>query len=551
MEAERIADRERNAVEAKLEALTLTADAHDGAQALLNNSHGISIKGSIASLIEIEKGWESAVSAALGNLADAIVVSDVDSAITALRVLRDQKLGRADVLIHTQSTQAFAVPAGLTSIRTYVRSQTISDLIESLLSRFVVAESADEAADILRRNSEVTVVTRSGDLIAAHRARGGAASSNSLIEIQTLSLDLKKKLSDLTHTCDRLKFEISAAASAVSATQADFDGALAKLNESDARIAALTEQLAVSGQNIKSATSEVERLTTAIDEASTTKSRDENELSIASNQMHHAGEIAEPDYSRANDLRNQVSTLRTAEVEARLAVRTSEERVASLSARAQALEDAAQAERDASERAVSRRGARARGAIIFFSKQETAYEVLIHIERTIAQASAERSRLEINRTEREGETLTVRARNRELTTELEQLTSSVHRDEIARAEQRMRVEALELKAVEELGIDIPTMMSEYGPDKDVPTFIETESGEIVATELIPYRRDQQEKRLASAERSLTLLGKINPLALEEFSALEERLKFLAEQLEDLKRTKKDLLDIIKIGRAHV
>ena len=261
--------------------------------------------------------------------------------------------------------------------------------------------------------------------------------------------------------------------------------------------------------------------------------------------MHHAGEIAEPDYSRANDLRNQVSTLRTAEVEARLAVRTSEERVASLSARAQALEDAAQAERDASERAVSRRGARARGAIISQSIAEAAYEVLIHIERTIAQASAERSRLEINRTEREGETLTVRARNRELTTELEQLTSSVHRDEIARAEQRMRVEALELKAVEELGIDIPTMMSEYGPDKDVPTFIETESGEIVATELIPYRRDQQEKRLASAERSLTLLGKINPLALEEFSALEERLKFLAEQLEDLKRTKKDLLDIIK------
>ena len=40
-------------------------------------------------------------------------------------------------------------------------------------------------------------------------------------------------------------------------------------------------------------------------------------------------------------------------------------------------------------------------------------------------------------------------------------------------------------------------------------------------------------------------AKINPLALEEYSALEERLRFLAEQLEDLKRTKKDLLDIIK------
>jgi chromosome segregation protein len=109
----------------------------------------------------------------------------------------------------------------------------------------------------------------------------------------------------------------------------------------------------------------------------------------------------------------------------------------------------------------------------------------------------------------------------------------------------MRIEALELKAVEELGIDTVTLVAEYGPEKDVPTFIETDEGEIVATELIPYRRDQQEKRLASAERSLNLLGKINPLALEEYNALEERLKFLAEQLEDLKRTKKDLLDIIK------
>jgi chromosome segregation protein len=141
--------------------------------------------------------------------------------------------------------------------------------------------------------------------------------------------------------------------------------------------------------------------------------------------------------------------------------------------------------------------------------------------------------------------LTVRARSRELTLELDQLTSSVHRDEIARAEQRMRIQVLESKAVEELGIDVTTLVNEYGPDKDVPTFIETESGEIVATEMVPYRRDQQEKRLAATERSLTLLGKINPLALEEYSALEERLKFLAEQLEDLKNTKKDLLDIIK------
>jgi chromosome segregation protein len=320
---------------------------------------------------------------------------------------------------------------------------------------------------------------------------------------------------------------------------------LSKLNESDARIAALTEQLAVSGQNMKSAMAEVERLNTSISEATAAKSRDEGEIVIAQNQLQQRGEVAEPDHSHAEDLRNQVSVARTSEVEARLAVRTIEERVDSVGARALALEQSAQAERDASERAIIRRSARARAAIISQAVAEAAYEALIHIERSIAKAAVERGRLEESRAAREGETLTVRTRGRELTSELEQLTTSVHKDEIARAEQRLRIETLEAKTVEEFGIDTTTLVNEYGPDKDVPTFHETDEGEIIATELVPYRRDQQEKRLASAERSLNLLGKINPLALEEFTSLEERLKFLAEQLEDLKNTKKDLLDIIK------
>ena len=546
VDAERAADRERNATESKLEAMRLTSDSRDGAAALIKDSRGVQILGSIASLIQIDSGWEAATAAALGSLADAVVVKDLSSAVSALTTLRSENLGQADVLVYEPGQRAGGqTPAGQTSLLSHVRSSQISELLTSLLATTVVADNARAAESILAQHPQVTVVTRDGDVITSHRARGGSASSTSLIEIRALIEDLAKKLEDLNHKCDRLKFEISTAATDVDAKQAAFDAALGKLNESDARIAALTEQLAVSGQNIKSATAEVDRLTTAINEATAAKSRDENELSIASNQMQNHGEIAEPDHAHAESLRNEVSNARTTEVEARLAVRTSEERVASISARALALEESARAEREASERAVSRRGARARGAVISQAIAEAAYEALINIERSIAKAQVERSRLETARTDREGETLTVRSRNRELTQELDQLTSSVHRDEIARAEQRMRVEALQTKAVEELGIDIPTLISEYGPDKDVPTFIETESGEIVATELIPYRRDQQEKRLAATERSLTLLGKINPLALEEYNALEERLKFLAEQLEDLKRTKKDLLDIIK------
>ena len=48
-----------------------------------------------------------------------------------------------------------------------------------------------------------------------------------------------------------------------------------------------------------------------------------------------------------------------------------------------------------------------------------------------------------------------------------------------------------------------------------------------------------------------MLGQVNPLALEEFSAMEERHKFLTEQLEDLKKTRRDLLDIVREVDARV
>ena len=62
---------------------------------------------------------------------------------------------------------------------------------------------------------------------------------------------------------------------------------------------------------------------------------------------------------------------------------------------------------------------------------------------------------------------------------------------------------------------------------------------------IPYIRAEQEKRAATAQRQLDQLGKVNPLALEEYAALEERHQFLANQLEDLKKTRRDLLTVVK------
>ena len=75
------------------------------------------------------------------------------------------------------------------------------------------------------------MVTREGDLISTKRARGGSASSTSLIEIKALVQDLRIKLEATSHECDRLKFEISKAQVEVDSAQSAFDISLSKMNE--------------------------------------------------------------------------------------------------------------------------------------------------------------------------------------------------------------------------------------------------------------------------------------------------------------------------------
>ena len=371
------------------------------------------------------------------------------------------------------------------------------------------------------------------------------SNSELVSKISALTTECEQEVNKVNADCDRIKFELSGLNEELNKVNKEYELVLSKLNDSDAAMTGLAEQLAISGQNVKNTVEELDRLGSALGAANDQRNSDERDLAAAIAQFESHQTPVEPDLTNLEDLRSQVSAARSKEVEARLSLRTIEERKDAIAQRAIALENQAAAERESESRSISRRENRAQAAITAQEIADTAYEALIQIESSISRSGIERERLEASRSSREGEILNLRTISRELAVELEKLTSSVHRDEIARAEQRLRIEQLETKAVEELGIDVQTLISEYGPNNDVPTFYENEQGEFVPGDLIPYRRDQQEKRLAQAERSLTLLGKINPLALEEYSSLEERLRYLAEQLEDLKKTKKDLLDIIK------
>jgi len=541
------AQRTRSGLEGRLRALQESLVHKDGSGVVL--SSGTRTRGRLSSLISVTPGWEAAVAAALGPLADSVVVSDVSSAVSALTMLKRESAGQSELLVidgdngFTSSNRA--VPNGFTSLASLVSSSEVSGAIAALLSGFVAVEDLAEAESALRADSTVIAITRDGDVLSRIRVRGGSSAKNSAIEISALIEKTEASLQEVTNNCDRIKFDLVRANETLASRKNIYDLALSKLNESDAKISGLAEQMAVAGQNVKSAQAELERVMATLVEANSQRESDEADLSAAITQFESHQTPVDPDLTHLEDLRSRVSASRSSEVEARLNLRTLEERVTALAARANALEGAAQAERDSATRAVSRREQRGVAALTAQGVADAAYEALIQIESSIAKASTERERLEISRSERESEILALRVKSRELTTELDALTSSVHRDEIARAEQRLRIEALETKAIEELGVDVTTLVNEYGPENDVPTFVEDSEGNFVPGELIPYRREQQEKRLAQAERSLALLGKINPLALEEYSSLEERLRYLAEQLEDLKKTKRDLLEIIK------
>ena len=244
----------------------------------------------------------------------------------------------------------------------------------------------------------------------------------------------------------------------------------------------------------------------------------------------------DPSHEVRDRLAVEATDCRAAEVEARLAVRTGEERARALAGRADSLERAARAERVARERFVELTARRARGARVAEQVVAGAQRALLAVADSLVTATAEREAAQQARSVTEAELVGLRSTTRELAAALDRLTDVVHRDEVARAEQRLRIEAVEARAVQEWSVPIEQLLADSGPEVGVPV----EDGEPVA-----YDRAEQEKRAAAASRALALLGRINPLALEEYAALQERAAFLSTQLEDLKATRRALLTVVR------
>jgi chromosome segregation protein len=546
----RESERQRDTWSAKVEALNLSLVRKDGVGELL--AAGVrSVRGTVASLIEVTGGAEDAIATALGPLAEAAAVDSVGDAVDAIRWLRDEDAGRARFVVAdpdaTVENPHIDLPAGAQWASELIEgSDAFAATVRSFVSGVAVVEDLAAARALVTAHRDVVAVTRRGDLLGSRNASGGAGDAPSIMHLQAAYDDACAGRDEAIRLIETTLFEQRPAEEAEAQAREDHDATLARLNESDARMTAVAEQLGHLSGTAKSARADAERLASQVEQASERIASDEEDLAGLVQRLGAAQ--AEPEQTEADtaDAQRQrdadaaaAQQARAKETEARLALRTGEERSRALAARAESLERTVTAERDArarAEEAAQRRERQARAAReVIAGVQAT----MPHIDTAVARADDARAEVEAKRAERTSSLSDVRVQVDQLAGEYARLTDESHRDEVARAQQQVRLEQLQLRAVDELGLDPDQLVAEFGPQHDVP--VVSEAGD---EEYEPFVREVVEKRLRTAQRAMGQLGRVNPLALEEFAALEERHKFLQDQVADIKSSREDLLDIV-------
>ncbi|MCZ7433898.1 chromosome segregation protein SMC [Streptomyces sp. WMMC1477] len=556
------ADRERAATAARRDALALGLRRKDGTGALLQARHElVGVLGPAAELLTVEPGYEVPVAAALGAAADAVAVTTPGAAAEALRRLRKQDEGRAVLLVggaeppgpeaaHDPGPESPRYAAGLVG-----GPEELLPAVRLLLRHIVVVDTLDHAEELLRARPGLTAVTADGDLLGAHFAQGGSAGAPSLLETQAAVDEASAAVERLDARCAELTEERERAARRLRECSAAAEELGRQRSTADREKSAVAARLGRLAGQAKGASEEAERCEAAVAKAEDALVQVTASAAELAERLAVAEEAAdaleEPDASVRDRLAADSANARQTEMEARLQVRTHEERVRALAGRADGLDRAARTEREARARAERRRERLRYEAEVAAAVASGARQLLAHVEVSVARAEQERAAAEAARAERDRELTVERGRGRELKAELDKLTDSVHRGEVLGAEKRMRIEQLRTRALEELGVEPEVLVAEYGPDQPVPPSPPAAGEELPEdpddprNRPVPFDRAEQEKRLAAAERAYQKLGKINPLALEEFAALEERHQFLSEQLEDLKKTRSDLLQVVR------
>jgi chromosome segregation protein len=565
------ASAERQAQQARLEALAAGLKDRDATGTVAASARGV--LGRVADLLAVEPGFEAAVAAVLGPLAEGLAMAGAESAAQALAELKAGDAGQAALVVgggeaaEPRSPSAADRPAGAVRLPDGARwladaaepDPRIRGAVAHLLGGVAVVGTLAEAAALAAAHPALTVVTHDGDLVTSAALRGGSPGSPSTLELQGRIETAREAVDAAQAEYERCGFALVGAQERERSARESAEAALAELHHSDATFAAVAERLGALGAQLRGASAEEDRLRASLGAARATLEAEQVAFEAAAERLdlaEEAPDAEEPSGDERERLQSAAVAARARELEARLALRAAEEQQRSLEARVTSLERAAESERRAAEEARRRAETRAREAARAGAVVAAAQQGLAAMDAAVDEAAGERDAAEAHRAEIDERLGVLRRRNDSLARELAELNDAAHRDELARAEQRLRLEAFAERAADELGLTVAALVGEFGPNRPVPVPAGEEGDKWAALRVevdedgapvedgVPFVRAEQEKRLKKAERDLAALGRVNPLALEEFAALEERHRFLATQLEDLRSSRKDLLKII-------
>ncbi|MEY4991064.1 MAG: hypothetical protein RIS08_1290, partial [Actinomycetota bacterium] len=486
------------------------------------------IKGLLAESLSIEKGYEVAIAVALGALSDAVVTASREQAVAALQYLRSEGLGRADFVVVSgdSSSRPRTEVAGLIPAGSVVKAP---EAVLSVLDPFLIANDLQSAVAALSNKAAAgkSVITLEGDLVSESLVRGGGTKAPSKLELAAERESASEQLSALAKTIEKLASELEATRSKALAAEQGVRSALATLQQHDAELAARAERVGRIIAQHEAAKAEVLKLERDSQQLLESKNQAELDLEGLKTKLSQmpAAQVASENEAVRQELSQKLEVARQAELEIRISVGTVSERriaasklVATLKGRLNEVNAAMEKDRLILEQ-------RSKQLDSAQSAMKLIPLALAKVESITSSLRVQVRDLEAQRIQRTDRLTVLRQQAAQLDQRFNELNQGVHEVEMQNHELRLNLANLTERVSAELAMDVDTLLTE--------------------TVLGEETREELEKELRSAEQKLNQLGAFNPLALEEFAALEERHKYLSEQLEDLGKARADLVGIIK------
>jgi chromosome segregation protein len=483
---ERAANSEVAALRARVEALneTLRQGVDATAAVLADPDRFRGVLGSFAAQLNVADGYAKAVAAALGAAAEALTVNGLDAAVEVLTGIANANAGTVGLVIAAPPGSAEDAAAALRAesplpdgarwaVDLVSGPAELSGAVTVLLGDVVITGGLEQAAELVRDRAAVRAVTTSGDLIGAHWARGGSAGGQSLLDVRAAADEAAAKLATAELASEATADALATATEAQETARQELEEIRGQLRAVDAAAAEISGRLGRLAGAARAAADEAKRLDASVGAAERSAEKDQVRLAQLKAELAEAEaeeeRTSDPEFEdlQADDEREELTkraaASRNSEMEARLEVRTVEERLRAISGRADSLSASATAERTARERAAIRRRQRAAQASVARAVAAGAGHAVSAAESSLSMAAGQRAEAEEASASGTEALKVVRAQMSTVSGELDKVVNSAHGTEISRNEHRLRLEQLASHAVDEYGIEPEALLPEYGP----------------------------------------------------------------------------------------